>query len=64
MDWLKKHTDALVVVGSIVTCMLWMNTRFNEIDRRFSEIEKEMAIIKTVLVIKGVMPMELAKGGE
>jgi len=62
MDWLKKHSDALMVIASIVTCTAWMNTRFNEIDRRFSEVEKDMAIIKTVLIMKNIMPTELAKG--
>jgi len=61
MDWLKKHTDTVIVVGSIITCMLWMNGKFNEMDKRFYEIDKEISIIKTVLVMKGVMPTELAK---
>jgi len=68
MDWLKKHTDTAIVVGSIMTCMLWMNGRFNDIDRQFNkvecqfkDVEKEIAIIKAVMIMKGVMPTELAK---
>ena len=37
-----------------------MNGRFNQIDHRFSEMEKEMAIIKTVLLMKEILPKELA----
>jgi hypothetical protein len=53
MDWFKKHTDALIVVSAIISCMIWMNGKFNE-------IEKEIAIMKTVLIVKQVMPNELA----
>lgn len=62
MDWLKKHTDTVVVVSAIVTSMLWMNGKFNEIDKRFSDMEKDIAVMKAVLIMKGVMPIELAKG--
>lgn len=61
MEWFNKHADSISVISVLILAMVWMNTRFNEIDRRFSDIEKEMAIIKTVLVMKGVMPTELAR---
>ena len=54
MDWLKKHTDAAIVVGTILSSVIWMNTKFNS-------LEKDMAIIKTVLIMKNIMPAELAK---
>ncbi len=60
MDWIKKHTDSVIVVGAILTSVLWMNTRFNEIDKNFSDIDKEISVIKTVLIMKNVMPIELA----
>lgn len=41
-----------------------MNTRFNEMDRNFSDVDREIAIIKTVLVMKNVMPVELATNKE
>lgn len=62
MDWLKKHTDTVIVVGAIVTSMLWMNGKFNEMDKRFSEIEKDIAVLKAVLIMKNIMPTELARG--
>lgn len=62
MDWIKQHVDTVIVLGALITCMMWMNTRFNEIDGRFSGIDKEMAVLKTVLIMKNIMPCELAKG--
>ena len=60
MEWFKKHTDAVIVLGGIVACMLWMNTQFNSIDNRFAQLEKDVAIIKTVLVMQKIMPSEIA----
>lgn len=57
MEWFKKHVDTVIIVGAICGCMLWMNGKFNE-------IEKEIAIIKTVLVMKQILPPELAVKGE
>ncbi len=54
MDWVKKHVDTTIVLSAIVGSMLWMNGKFNE-------LEKDMAIIKTVLIMKKIMPAELAK---
>lgn len=60
MDWFKKHTDMIVVLGAILSSVLWMNGQFNSISHKFSHIEKDMAVIKTVLIMKDVMPRELA----
>lgn len=57
MDWMKKHTDTVIVLTALITSMLWMNSKFND-------IEKDMAVIKTVLIMKNIMPTELAKDGE
>ena len=54
MEWLKKHTDTVIVLGAIFSSMLWINGKFNA-------LEKDMAVIKAVLVIKNIMPTELAK---
>jgi len=53
MEWLKKHTDTVIVVGAIVGSMLWMNGKFND-------LEKDIAVIKAVLVMKNILPAELA----
>jgi hypothetical protein len=53
MDWLKQHVDTVVVLGAIVSSLIWMNGKFNQ-------LEKDIAIIKTVLIMKNIMPDELA----
>jgi hypothetical protein len=61
MDWIKKHADTVIlmitIITSLLTSVMWMNTKF-------TELEKDILVIKTVLIIKGVMPIELAKAGE
>jgi hypothetical protein len=53
MDWFKKHADTAVVMGLMFSGFLWMNGKFNG-------IEKDLAVVKTVLILKGIMPTELA----
>lgn len=54
MDWFKKHVDTVIVLGAILSSVLWMNGKF-------AEIEKDITVIKTVLIMKNIMPVELAK---
>ncbi len=54
MEWFKKHTDLVIMLSAFASCILWMNGKFND-------IEKDVAIIKTVLIIKNIMPNEFAK---
>jgi len=54
MDTLKKHVDTVIILAAFGSSMLWMNGKFNE-------IEKDITVIKTVLVMKNIMPTELAK---
>jgi len=53
MDTIKKHLDTIIILGAFATCMLWMNGKFNK-------LEADMAILKTVLIMKNIMPAELA----
>ena len=54
MEWFKKHVDTVIVLGAILSSVLWMNGRF-------AEIEKDITVIKTCLIMKNIMPVELAK---
>lgn len=54
MEWIKKHTDTVMVLTAIVGSMLWMNGKFNDLDIRLVKIE-------TVLIMKEIMPRDLAK---
>lgn len=62
MEWFKKHTDTVIILGGILASVFWMNGKFSDVDKRFSNLEKEMAVVKTVMVMKQIMPPELAKG--
>ena len=71
MDWFKKHVDTVIILGSFAAAVLWMNGRFNEVDvrfsnveARFSKLEQDMAVMKTVLLMKDIMPKELVKTHE
>lgn len=56
MNWFSKHVDTVVILGAILTAVLWMNSKFNE-------LEKDITVIKTVLIMKGIMPELLAEKG-
>lgn len=53
-NWLRHHLDLIVMLSAFATSMLWLNGKFNE-------IEKDIAVIKAVMVMKNIMPGELAK---
>lgn len=53
MEWFNKHADTMVIVSAILSSMLWMNGKFND-------LERDVTIIKTVLIMKNIMPTELA----
>lgn len=59
MDWFKKHADTLVILGSFALCFWTMNEKMND---KFSVIEKDLTVIKTVLIMKDIMPTKLANG--
>lgn len=60
MEWFRKHTDTVIILTGIISSVLWMNVKFNDIDKNFSKMEKEIAIVKTVLIMQKIMPAELA----
>jgi hypothetical protein len=56
-NWFKKHADTLVILGAFASALIWMNGKF-------SDLEKDLAVVKTVLIMKNIMPIELAKVGD
>lgn len=60
MDLLKKHVDTVLVLGGIVSSIMWMNHKFTQVDVRFTAIEKDIAIMKAVFMVQGHFPKELA----
>jgi hypothetical protein len=57
MEWFKKHIDSIAIIFSIITtmigAMIWLNGKFNT-------LEKDILVIKTVLVMKNIMPSGIA----
>jgi len=53
MEWIKKHVDTVIVLGALASGFLWINVKFNE-------MEKDISTIKTVLIMQRIMPAELA----
>lgn len=64
MEWFKKHTDTVIILGAFAASILWMNGKFTSVNERFTAIEKDIAIIKTVMVMKNIMPSELCHKSE
>ena len=70
-NWFNKHADTALILASVASSIIWMNgkfndvdKRFNEVDKKFSTIEREVAVVKTVLLMKNILPSELAQGCE
>lgn len=61
MDWFKKHIDTVIILGAFAFSIFWMNGKFNEVDHRFNGLEKDIVMIKTVMIMKNIMPCEMAK---
>jgi len=61
MEWFKKHTDTVIILSAFAASVFWMNGKFSEVDNRFTQLEKEIAVIKAVMVMKNIMPSELCK---
>jgi hypothetical protein len=61
MEWVKKHADTCVIIASIAGSILWMNGKFNDIEKDIYGLKTDIAIMKTVLIMKDIMPKELAK---
>lgn len=53
MEWLTRHVDTVIVLGGLLSSVLWMNGKFGE-------IEKDIAVIKAVLIMRNIMPTEMA----
>lgn len=71
MDWLKKHADTVVIMAGVLTATLWMHSalynlekdlgnRISALSDRVYAIEKDLAVIKAILVVKGYIPSDFA----
>jgi len=57
MEWFKQHADTIAILTVFAGCFWNLNEKINAID-------KDLAIIKTVLVMKNIIPNELCGNGD
>lgn len=57
MDWFKKHGDTITILSVFAACFWNMNEKMNA---GFRDLDKDIAIIKTVMIMKNIMPTEVA----
>lgn len=60
MNWFSKHVDTMIILGGILSSIIWMNGKFNEIEKEIYNMQKEIAVMKTVMIMKGIMPEVLS----
>lgn len=71
---LKNHADTAMVLGTLFGGLIWINSQFNTVNEKINDkftiltekisdvekdLSKDLSIIKTVLIIKGIMPPDL-----
>lgn len=64
MEWFKKHTDTVIILTAFAASILWMNGKFNEIEKEMNSLKTDIAIMKTVMIMQKIMPSELATSKE
>ena len=47
MDWVKKHVDTVVVLGGILSAVIWMQGKFSSVDQQMNITNTEIHVIKT-----------------
>ncbi len=64
MEWFRKHTDTVIILAAFAASILWMNGKFNDIEREIYNLKTDVAVMKAVLLMKNIMPSELCKKQE
>lgn len=66
--WFKEHADTIAIITLLLAGFYWadgkfekVNDRFAQADLRFTQIEKDVTAIKTIMIMKNVMTTDLAK---
>jgi hypothetical protein len=60
MNFFERHADTAVILGTFFGFFMYIHAQFSGIDSRFGKIEQDLAVIKTVLIMKNILPAELA----
>lgn len=54
MNWFTQHADAIAVLTTFAVGFYILNSKIND-------IEKDLTVIKTVMIMNHIMPQELVK---
>jgi hypothetical protein len=60
-NWFKKHADTLAVISIMVGGFYWMDAKIEKVNDRLTAVEKDMGIVKAVMLMKNILPPELAQ---
>lgn len=61
MEWFKKHVDTVIILTAFASSIVWMNGKFNEIEKEIYSLKTDIAVMKACMIMKNIMPTELAK---
>jgi hypothetical protein len=65
MTLMKDHADSIAVIVTVVGALYFVKSdidkQFTEIRIEMSEMNKDIAILKTVMIMHKIMPAEMAK---
>ncbi len=61
MPWFKKHADTIAILVAFAGGLNWMHNQIGLLNNRMTVLEKDMAVIKAVLILQKTLPAELAK---
>jgi len=64
MNWVKKHVVTVIVLVGILSAVFGMNGKILDVQERLNEIEKDIVMVKTVMIMQKIMPTELAAADE
>ena len=64
MDWIKKHVDTVIILTAFASSVLWMSGKFNDVEKDIASLRTDIAVMKTVLIMKNIMPVEMAQAKE
>ncbi len=64
MEWFKNHGDAIAIITVSITCFWTLNEKISVLERDVSNIRTEVAIIKTVMIMKNIMPSEVVHSNQ
>jgi hypothetical protein len=64
MDWFKKHSELIGAIIAVFGGFIWIHGEIKDVRKELSaeiyDLKKDMTIIKTVLMMKDILPRELA----